>query len=141
MRREARDGKVSEESVGVAVVSGVAILRRGKTDLFRGPWKHPELKTRLDLAFRGGQVYVTGQSESEKRKSVLIRIAGGRRAAGCRLRSVTLEVFLCTSGVFQSLDMPFSVLDNSCAGDVLLRAPGVTCGWDWADAELDRIGE
>jgi hypothetical protein len=57
MRREARDEKVSEESVGVAGASGVGILRRGKTAPFRGPWEHPGLQTRLTMVFSGEQIY------------------------------------------------------------------------------------
>ena len=40
---------MSEESVGKAAFLGFGILRRGKTEPFRGPWKQPALKTRLDL--------------------------------------------------------------------------------------------
>ena len=58
-----------DESVGKAAVSGLGILRRGRTDPFRGPWKHPALKTRLDLAFRGGRGYFTGGSERENGNS------------------------------------------------------------------------
>jgi hypothetical protein len=59
-------GRKSVGGIGQrAAVSGFGILRRRKTDPFRGPWKHPALKTRLDLAFRGGRVYVTGRPENE----------------------------------------------------------------------------
>jgi hypothetical protein len=43
---------------------GEQCLRR-RTDPFRGPWKLPALKTRLDLASRGGRVYVTNWPENE----------------------------------------------------------------------------
>ncbi len=45
--------------------------RKGKTDPFRGPWKRPALKTRLDIPFRGGRVYVAGRPESENGNSGL----------------------------------------------------------------------
>ncbi len=67
--REVGEGKVPDESVGKAAVSGLGILLRGRTDPFRGPWKHPALKTRLDLAFRGGRGYFTGGSERENGNS------------------------------------------------------------------------
>jgi hypothetical protein len=63
MTREAREGKVSKESVGKTATSGVGILRRRKTDPFRGPWKHPALKARLDTAFRGARVYAPGRAK------------------------------------------------------------------------------
>jgi hypothetical protein len=31
----------------------------------RGPWKHPALKARLDLEFRGAQVYIASQATTE----------------------------------------------------------------------------
>jgi hypothetical protein len=49
-----------EDRVGKMVAWGFGILRRGETDPFHGSWKHPALKTRLDLPFRGGRVYVAG---------------------------------------------------------------------------------
>jgi hypothetical protein len=61
--REAREGKVAEESVGKTATSGLGILRRGKTDPFRGSWNHPALKGRLDLEFRGARVYITGRAK------------------------------------------------------------------------------
>jgi hypothetical protein len=63
--------QLREESVGKTAASGFGIFRRGKTDPFCGPWKHPALKTRLDLAFSGSRVYVTGQSENENGNSGL----------------------------------------------------------------------
>jgi hypothetical protein len=60
-----REGKVSEERVGKTATSGLEILRRGKTDPFRGSWKLPALKARLDLEFRAGRVYITGRAKTE----------------------------------------------------------------------------
>jgi len=48
----AREGKVSEESLGRAAVSGLGILSSGKTGPFRGRWRHRTLKTRLAIALR-----------------------------------------------------------------------------------------
>ncbi len=62
---------IKEGKLGVrrTAASGLAILQRGKTDSFRGPWKHPALKTRLDIPFRGGRVHVTGRPEIENGSS------------------------------------------------------------------------
>ena len=43
-------------------VSSFGILRRGKGGLFRGLWEHLAVQTRLPVAFKGGQVYVTGRT-------------------------------------------------------------------------------
>ena len=51
---------------------GFVILRRGKTDPLRGPWKHPALKNRLDLAFEGGRANVTERPENESGNSRLV---------------------------------------------------------------------
>jgi hypothetical protein len=61
-----RDAGVGSEyaSAGKTAVSGFGILRTSKTDPFRGPEKHPALKTRLDFAFRGGQVNIAGPPEN-----------------------------------------------------------------------------
>jgi hypothetical protein len=61
----AEEGKVSEERVGKTATLGLRSLRRHKTDLFRGSWKHPELKARLDIEFRGARVYITGRAKTE----------------------------------------------------------------------------
>ena len=66
MTREEEEGKVSEDRVGKTAASGFGILPRAKTDPFRGPWTHPELKTRLDLPFRGGRAYVARWPENQK---------------------------------------------------------------------------
>ena len=64
-------GRESVRGIGrKAAVSGFGILRRSKADPFRGPWKHPELETRPNLAVRGGRVYVTRRSENENGNSV-----------------------------------------------------------------------
>ena len=68
-RGRQRKEKVSEDRVGKTAASGFGILRRGKTDPFRGPWKHPALKARLDLPFRGGREYVTGWPEKQNGNS------------------------------------------------------------------------
>jgi hypothetical protein len=68
-RGRQRKEKVSDDRVRKTAASGFGILRRGKTDPFRNPWKHPALKTRLDIPFRGGRVYVTGWPESENGNS------------------------------------------------------------------------
>ena len=47
---------MSEQLVEKAPVSGFGILRRRETDAFRGSWRHPALRIRLDLEFRGGRV-------------------------------------------------------------------------------------
>lgn len=60
---------MSEDRVGKAATSGLGILRRGKTDPFRGPWKHPALKARLDIEFRGARVYITGRAKTESGNS------------------------------------------------------------------------
>ena len=39
-------------------------LQRGKTNPLRGPEKHPALKTRLDIPFRGDWAYATGRVEN-----------------------------------------------------------------------------
>jgi hypothetical protein len=65
----AGDGKVSETSVGKAAVSGAGTLRRRKTAIFRGPWRQPALKTRLNLASRGGRAYADRRLRIEKGNS------------------------------------------------------------------------
>ena len=45
--------------------SGSKRSRTCKTDLCCRPWKHPVLRTRLDIPFSGGQVYVIGRSRIE----------------------------------------------------------------------------
>ena len=62
-------GKVSEARVERGSVSSFGILRRGKTGPFHGPWKHPALKTRLDLEFRGARVYITRRAKTENGNS------------------------------------------------------------------------
>jgi hypothetical protein len=59
---QAGDGKVSEESVERKAGSCFVILRSGKTGAFRPRWKLRTLKTRLAIAFGGGQVYVIGRA-------------------------------------------------------------------------------
>ena len=59
-----RKGKVSEDGIGKTATSGFGILRRRKTDPLRGPWKRPALKTRRDLAFRGGRTYLNDWSKT-----------------------------------------------------------------------------
>jgi hypothetical protein len=39
--------------------------RRSRTGSFGGRWRHRALKTRLDVPFRGGRVYVIGWPEIE----------------------------------------------------------------------------
>ena len=68
-RGRQRKEKVCEDRVGKAAVSGFGILRRRKTDPFRGPWKHPALKARLDIGFRGARVYITDRPENENGNS------------------------------------------------------------------------
>jgi len=60
---------VSEDRVGKTAALGFEILRRRKTPPFRGSWKHPALKARLDLEFRGDWVYITGGAKTEKGNS------------------------------------------------------------------------
>jgi hypothetical protein len=76
---------VSEQAVGKATVSGFGIPRRGNTHPFPGPWKHGALKTRLDLAFRGGQMYVAGPPENKNGNSGLKRL---KLADAWRVREV-----------------------------------------------------
>ncbi len=47
-----------------AEASSFRMLRKGKTDRFRGLWKHLALQIRLTIAFSGGRVYITGRAES-----------------------------------------------------------------------------
>jgi hypothetical protein len=47
---------VWEDNVGKTAASGFGILRKGKTDPFRGSWKHPAPKARLNHEFRGVRV-------------------------------------------------------------------------------------
>ena len=56
---------MSEDRVGKTPTSGFGILRRRKTDPFRGPCKHPALEARLDIEFRGARVYITGRAKPE----------------------------------------------------------------------------
>ena len=53
---------MSEESVEREAGSCFVILRSGKTGPFRPRWKLRTLKTRLAIAFGGGQVYVVGRA-------------------------------------------------------------------------------
>jgi hypothetical protein len=57
-------GKVSDGSVGKAAVSHPGIPRGQRTDPFRGSWKLPAVRTRLDLAFKGSQVYFTFRTKT-----------------------------------------------------------------------------
>jgi hypothetical protein len=50
---------VSEAQVESGSVSSFGILRRGKPGPLHIPWKHPALKTGLDIEFRGARVYIT----------------------------------------------------------------------------------
>jgi hypothetical protein len=65
---------VSEERFGKTATLGLRILRRRKTDPFRGLWKHPAIKARLDIEFRGARVYITGRAKTENGNSRLQRI-------------------------------------------------------------------
>ena len=60
---------MSEARVERGPVSSFGILQKGKTGLFHGPWKHPALKTRLDLEFRGARVYITLRAKAENGNS------------------------------------------------------------------------
>jgi len=61
---EKAGGNVSKASVERGAVSDFGILRSGKSGGFRWRWRLRTLKTRLTLAFRGGQAYVFAGSES-----------------------------------------------------------------------------
>jgi hypothetical protein len=52
---------VSEESVDREAVSDFGILNAGEIGPFRPRWKLRMLKTRLAIAFGGGQLYVVGR--------------------------------------------------------------------------------
>src|ERR1035437_1765490 len=69
--REARAGKVSEESVGKVAVSGFGIFRRGKTDSLRGPWRRLALKTQPEFDFRGARVYISRPAKTKNGNSGL----------------------------------------------------------------------
>jgi hypothetical protein len=45
------------------------MLRRDKTGPFHGPWKHPALKSRLDLDFRGAGGYISLWAKTENLNS------------------------------------------------------------------------
>jgi hypothetical protein len=53
---------VSEESVERETGSGFGVLRSGKTGPFRPRWRLRTVKTRLAIAFGGGQMYVVGRA-------------------------------------------------------------------------------
>jgi hypothetical protein len=57
---KAGDGKVLEKSIAREAVSGFGILSAGGIGAFRVRWKLRMLKTRLAIAFGGGQLYVVG---------------------------------------------------------------------------------
>jgi hypothetical protein len=60
---------VSEARVGKTATLGLGILRRRKTDLFRGLRKDTALKARLDLEIRGGPVRISGPAKTENGNS------------------------------------------------------------------------
>jgi Protein of unknown function (DUF3096) len=96
---------VSEDKLGKTATSSFGILRRRKTDPFRGPWKHPALQTRLTIAFSGGQVYVIGRSRIEKVNLSLGRSLHNRRC-GLKLKegvvSIALFSLLTTTALAQT---------------------------------------
>ena len=49
---------MSQVAVEGGSVSGFGIRCSGKTDPFRGPWKHLAVQTLLTVAFSGGQEYI-----------------------------------------------------------------------------------
>jgi hypothetical protein len=60
-RGGAGDGKVSETSVGEAITPDFGTFKRGRAGPFRGRWRRRASKTRLAIAFGGGQAYVVGR--------------------------------------------------------------------------------
>jgi len=72
---------VSEDRAGKTAALGFGILRRRKTRAFRGPWKRPALKARLDIEFRGAWVYITSWAKTQKENSdytITLEEAGGK---------------------------------------------------------------
>src|SRR5437773_2572353 len=64
----------------------IVILPRGKTDPLHAPRKHTAPKTRLEIPFRGAQVYVIGRVESRYRKfPPSIEVVGGERVRSAGL--------------------------------------------------------
>jgi len=100
--REAGAGKVSEARVERGSVSSFGILRRDKTGPFHGPWKHPALKTRLDLELRGVRVYVTRRVRTENGNS------GSMRLSVILLQTVPQDFYcLCQAGeIYRAPDEP-----------------------------------
>jgi len=68
---------VSKASVERGAVSDFGILRSGKSGGFGWRWRLRTVKTRLTLAFRGGQAYVVAGSES------IMEIPVSSFSAGC----------------------------------------------------------
>lgn len=68
---QSADANLSGLYLGLVLCWSETTLGSALTGSFRGPWKPPALKARLDMEFRGAGVYTTGPAKTEKGNSGL----------------------------------------------------------------------